>query len=204
MTKPQTPQVSNSINRQKNKKSEKKDGNTEQKIESKDLPVIDLDKEFANNGQIVKSETKNIPKIVDPRPAQQYKKLEFGFEAYQEANKRFMTLTEYLESKDPSYNYEPVMTTKGKFFPDAFERQLIVRGLSIYGRTAAQLDAFFRVTQQIESSFPEFVSRNIRIGNNSCAWMLESPILIALEQTIQGGTYKSADVSEVTADDASL
>jgi hypothetical protein len=177
---------------------------TEQKIESKDLPVIDLDKEFGNNGHIVKSEVKNLPKIVDPRPAQQYKKLEFGFEAYEEANKRFMTLTEYLESQDPSYNYEPVQTTKGKFFPDAFERQLIVRGLSIYGRTAAQLDAFFQNNSTNRVLFPEFVSRNIRIGQQLSRLDVRVADLVALEQTIQGGTYKSADVSEVSADDASL
>lgn len=78
--------------------------------------------------------------------------------------KRALTLTEYLEMKDPSENYKPVLLSNGKLrFLDAFERQLMVRDIVVSGPNAVELSAFFSNTSN-RSLFPEFVNRNILEG----------------------------------------
>lgn len=169
------------------------------------MPVIDMDKMVAENASALAAQAESkIAKISDTGAISKYKKLEISQDMYEQASKLGMNLTEYLETQDPSWQYKPIRTNKGELVPDAFERQLIVRGLSIHGRSAASLDAFYHNASTNRVLFPEFISRNIRIGQRMSRLDVRTADLIMGEIGIDAGVYRSVDVSEVSGDDASL
>lgn len=168
------------------------------------LPAIDLKEEIENSGTAIGAALAKQPQIVENRSLG-FKKIEITAEMYKDAEKEDMSLTEFLETLDPSGNYKPVKTNRGEVMLDAYERQLFVRNLSVYGKTSASFDAFFQTGQGTNRTlFPEFINRNIRIGQLMTTLDVRASDLIADSISIPSDTYKSSDITEVTGDDASL
>ena len=82
------------------------------------------------------------------------KQIEVDRDMYLEAQAQSMTLTELLES-DP---YDPSTTDSPL---DAFERQLLLKGVRTSGRNPASVELFYRNAPML---MPEFIMREIRHG----------------------------------------
>lgn len=82
------------------------------------------------------------------------RQVEIDRDTYLEAQARGMTLTELLESDpyDPSAPGSPL---------DAFERQLMLKGVRVSGRRPATVELFYRNAPML---LPEFIMREIRHG----------------------------------------
>lgn len=80
--------------------------------------------------------------------------LEIARETYLEAQNSGMTLSELLETEP--YDPSPVGSAL-----DAFERQLIVRGLKVEGKNASTVEEFFAAAPVL---MPEFIRREILRG----------------------------------------
>lgn len=93
--------------------------------------------------------------------------------------KKSFTLSDYLETLDPSENHKPILHNGRMIFTDAFERQLMVRDLIVSGPNAVECGAFFSNTTN-RTLFPEFINRNILAGR------LMSEIDVTVDDLIAG------------------
>lgn len=107
---------------------------------------------------------------------------------YEDARKAGLTLTEQLEKLDPSKEYEG--TSLGKM--DAFERQLKHHGLKI-GRGSACLVSDFFKTSQSSILFPEFVSRNVRLGMGRGKFEATIDEIAATTTQVDSGKYEGIE-----------
>lgn len=107
-------------------------------------------------------------------------------ELLMESRKAKMTLTNYLESIDPSENYNDGM--------DAFERQLFVAGIRTTsdfakGIYADPIERFYMSDQPASPVlFPEFINRQVRVA------LLAPPILdelVAITTPIDSDSYRT-------------
>ena len=117
-------------------------------------------------------------------------KLEKGM--YQESGK---SLTDVLESLDPSENYENT-ALKGL---DAFSRQLKRFDIKVSGKGSDCVEKFFK-TSDSAALFPEYVSRAVKQGmerNNIL------PNIVSTVTTIEGMDYRSI-TSAPSEDDKTL
>jgi len=80
--------------------------------------------------------------------------LEISRESYLEAQNQGLTLSELLET-------EPYDPTPAGSALDAFERQLVVRGLKTEGKSASNVEEFFAAAPVL---MPEFIRREILLG----------------------------------------
>ncbi|MGI6454915.1 MAG: phage major capsid protein [bacterium] len=112
---------------------------------------------------------------------------------YAEACQRGFSLSQYLESLDPT----PVDCEL-----DAFERQLALAGIRVSGEDADVIDRFF-ASQEHSVLFPEFVSRSVQTGFDDFNKLRS---ILASRVKIDDNTYKSIymDESVMTAAEKSL
>ncbi len=152
---------------------------------------LDVDKLIkALRPQIDRELRKQAP--VAPIPTTYFKKLDLDDEIYDECKKKDVSLSQYLEEKDPSGNYPAMKTLDGKEIKlDAFERQCAARGLSISGPNAAKLEGFYEVPGN-RVLFPEFINRNVRIGQLMPSRSARVADMIATESSIDSGVYQAA------------
>ncbi len=110
------------------------------------------------------------------------------------AHERKMTLTNYLESLDPSSNYDDGL--------DAFERQLLVSGIRtqsdpVKGIFADPVNRFYASDQPASPVlFPEFINRQMRVA------LLAPPILdelIAITTPVDSDSYRTIYLQDTTA-----
>jgi len=121
-----------------------------------------------------------------------FKKLDLDFDIYSECKKRELSLTQLLEEKDPSGNYPEMKTLDGRSLKlDAFERQCAARGLAISGPNAAKLESFYEIPGN-RTLFPEYINRNVRIGQLMSSRSARVADLIATESSIDSGVYQTA------------
>ncbi len=120
-----------------------------------------------------------------------FKRLNVERGMYKQAAKEGVSLTEILEREDPSENYPGVGL-------DAFERQLAARGLSVAGRAAVKLEEFYD-TPDSSVLFPEFIDRQVRMGELLSDVTLRDDDIIATETEIDSMTYENAIV-DLTSD----
>lgn len=123
------------------------------------------------------------PAKVDPA---KFKKLGLEKGMYQDAKKAKMSLTELLETLDPSEGYENCGL-------DAFERQLAARNLSVGGSQAVTLEEWYGGPDDSRVLFPEFINRNIQLGRLLGRFTLLASDVIATETFIDSGVYETAE-----------
>jgi hypothetical protein len=95
---------------------------------------------------------------------------------YLEAESRGMTLSELLESDE----YDPTPPNSPL---DAFERQLVLAGIRLGGKSPTTVEQFY---QQAPALLPEFMLREIRRGQSMRP---ELGLLIANSTTVASNTY---------------
>lgn len=127
-----------------------------------------------------------------------FKKIEIGLATYNEAKsaelhagskRRGMTLSQYLEQLDPSFQYPNCPL-------DAFERQLAVRGLVTRGKSAVTLEEFY---EKGSALFPEWIDRQVRVGRLFNTMHLTDDDLVVAEEISTNGAFKAVTV-DMTAD----
>lgn len=113
-------------------------------------------------------------------------KLEKG--AYHDAQREGLTLSEYLETLDPSEEY------KGSKLAglDAFERQLMKEKLAV-GAGAACLAADFFKTSGSSVLFPEFINRNVRLGMGRGKFEATPEEIAATTTQVDSGKYEAIE-----------
>lgn len=117
--------------------------------------------------------------------------IEVTRELYSEAEARGMTLSELLECDeyDPSAPNSPL---------DAFERQLVMSGVRLGGKTPTTVEQFY---QQAPSLLPEFMLREIKKGQ---AMRPDLGRLVASTTTIASNSYTPFFVDTDNSDRFSL
>ena len=168
------------------------------------IPVIDLEKEISSLGAAIQEKDAATPKFVgDPvKHFKGLKKIEISEKMYEDARKENISLSEKLEEVDPSGQYSPIRSDRGEIRLDAFERQLAIRGLSVFGRSAVSLDAFYQNPSN-RTLFPEFINRQVRVGRLMATLDAKVADLIAAETSVDSQTYESSEASD-SSDNASL
>lgn len=120
----------------------------------------------------------------DPK---KYKTIKLEAGMYQDAQAKKMSFTDLLESMDPSEEY------RGSRL-NAFERQLAVRNLNVFGKRSITLEEWYN-TPDSRVLFPEFVNQNIQIGLLSGVNQLKAADVVAITTMIDSGTYEASIIS---------
>lgn len=121
----------------------------------------------------------------------QYKRMNLEQGLYQEAERRSMTFSDYLEVVDNGEAYDADSQL------DAFQQQMAVRNLMTQGPQAIQLDAFYEGDSAL--LFPEWINRQIREGMSLGKNALRLSDLVSVEVEIDSGVYQAL-VSEIGAE----
>lgn len=120
-------------------------------------------------------------------------KLEKG--VYSEASENGVSLTEYLESLDPSEEYNG-SKLEGL---DAFERQLMKENLKVGRGNACLVSDFFK-TSNSSILFPEFVSRNVRLGMGRGKFEATLDEIAATTSQVDSGKYEGIEFDIANSD----
>lgn len=114
-------------------------------------------------------------------------------EMYQTCRQRGISLTELLETLDPSDQGSSL---------DAFERRLAAAGIRVSGDNSDVLDRFF-ASSESAVLFPEFVARSVRIGMEDFR-KLER--IVATKTRIESDSYRTVymDDSVLSSSDLQL
>jgi len=107
-------------------------------------------------------------------------------ESYQQAKSRGVSLTSLLEELDPS---------KPEDHLDAFERQLVKHGIKIKGEGCDYVERFF-ATSTSAVLFPEFVSRQIRAGQQMVSYLKN---IVATRTKIDDNSYRTLYMTDSEA-----
>lgn len=124
-----------------------------------------------------------------------FEELKLDKGVYDEARKNGVSLTEHLEKLDPSEEYKGSALEK----LDAFERQLKYAGLKI-GRGGACLVSDFFKTSSSSILFPEFVSRNVRLGMGRGKFEATIDEIAATTTSVDSGKYEGIEFNLDTSD----
>lgn len=123
------------------------------------------------------------------------KKLDLEKGHYQEAKNNGLTFTEYLETLDPVQEHQGTPAEK----LDAFERQLAAHGLKIGSGNACLAADFFK-TSSSTVLFPEFVSRNVRLGMGRGKFEATLDEIAATTTPVDSGKYEGIEFDLATSD----
>ena len=104
-------------------------------------------------------------------------------ESYKAAMARGVSLTSLLEELDPS---------KPEDHLDAYERQLVKAGIKIKGEGCDYVERFFGSSTSA-ALFPEFVSRQIRAGQQMLTYLKD---VVAVRTKIDDNTYRTLYMSD--------
>ncbi|MFQ5632547.1 MAG: hypothetical protein ACE5I1_27585 [bacterium] len=122
-----------------------------------------------------------------------FKEIDVSLQTYNEAKKaeyrpgskiKGMTLSQHLETLDPSYKYENCPL-------DAFDRQLAVRGLVVKGPAAVTLEEFY---DSASALFPEWIDRQVRVGRLFNPLHLTDDDLVVVEESVNSGAFEAVQV----------
>lgn len=124
-----------------------------------------------------------------------FEELDLDKGAYGAAREEGVSLTEYLETLDPSEEY------KGSKLEglDAFERQLMKENLHV-GKGAACLVSDFFKSSSSSILFPEFVSRNVRLGMGRGKFEATIDEIAATTTQIDSGKYEGIEFDITNSD----
>lgn len=122
-----------------------------------------------------------------------------GTAVYKEAYKEGRTLSQHLETLDPSNQYVGADAHLGQL--DAFERQMLANDIrtksdEAKGLYADEVDKFFLGTSSSDVLFPEFINRTARQAMVAPDILNE---LVAIKTPIKGNAYKTFYVDLATA-----
>ncbi len=114
---------------------------------------------------------------------------------YGEATQANRTLTEHLEKLDPSEEYKGSKLSK----LDAFERQLMHQKINVGKGNASLVSDFFK-TSGSSILFPEFVSRNVRLGLGRGKFEATIDEIAATTTQVDSGKYEGIEFDMSTSD----
>lgn len=116
------------------------------------------------------------------------KKLNLEKGMYDQAKLKGQSLAEFLEELDPTAEYKGSGAEK----LDAFERQLLAYGLKVKGGDACLVADFFK-SGASSVLFPEFVSRNVRLGMGRGKFEATLDEIAATTTQVDSGKYEGIE-----------
>ncbi|AXR68243.1 phage major capsid protein [Leptospira mayottensis] len=127
-------------------------------------------------------------------------RLDLQAEAYSDAKREGLTMTEFMEKEESKAGYDPEAPIGQKL--SAFERQLMANNIPI-GEASFSVDDFIKSSTQSKYLFPEFVNQNIYIGMNMGQLQVKLEDTHSIKTKISEGAAKSTTLdvkgSDLTA-----